>query len=118
MVYKNIQSLASGETKDIIIHIGPILYIPRERETHAHKTLLGYIIQHVGTYTTLKFKHDEIKPSTIQRKHSPFNHPYTETPTASHCLQPSTRLSSVYQKPALFFACLCFLLRKLHGFEL
>lgn len=28
MVYKNIQSLASGETKDIIIHIGPILYIP------------------------------------------------------------------------------------------
>lgn len=31
MVYKNIQSLASGETKDIIIHIGPILYTPRER---------------------------------------------------------------------------------------
>lgn len=30
MVYKNIQSLASGETKDIIIHIGPILYTPRE----------------------------------------------------------------------------------------
>lgn len=27
MVYKNIQSLASGETKDIIIHIGPILHI-------------------------------------------------------------------------------------------
>lgn len=31
MVYKNIQSLASGETKDITIHIVPILYIPRER---------------------------------------------------------------------------------------
>lgn len=31
MVYKNIQSLASGEIKDIIIHKGPILNIPRER---------------------------------------------------------------------------------------
>lgn len=36
MVYKNIQSLASGETKDIIIHIGPILYILREREKPMH----------------------------------------------------------------------------------
>lgn len=32
MRYKNIQSLASGETKDIIIHIGPILYIPGKRK--------------------------------------------------------------------------------------
>lgn len=34
MVYKNIQSLASGETKDIIIHIGPILYTLIEKPMH------------------------------------------------------------------------------------
>lgn len=32
MVYKNIQSLASGETKDMIIHIGPTIYTPTERD--------------------------------------------------------------------------------------
>lgn len=50
MEYKNIQSLASGETKDIIIHIGPILYIPRERNPCTVK-LYSDIYHHIGTYS-------------------------------------------------------------------
>lgn len=56
MVYKNIQSLASGETKGIIIHIGPILYSLIERNPCTFKTLLGYMIHHVRPLTTLKIQ--------------------------------------------------------------
>lgn len=38
MVYKNIQSLASGETKDIIIHIGPILHMVERNPCTGNRT--------------------------------------------------------------------------------
>lgn len=73
MEYKNIQSLASGETKDIIIHIGPILHIV-ERNPCTENTTWIY------PSPRQRFKRGEIKPSTVQEKHSEdtqtaFNHP-------------------------------------------
>lgn len=54
MVYKNIQSLASGETKDIIIHIGPIFYIPMHIKQYLN------VLYNPPCQTPLKSKHDEI----------------------------------------------------------
>lgn len=55
MVYKNIQSLASGETKDIIIYIGPIFYIPMHI-----KHYLNVLYNPPCQITLQKSKHDEI----------------------------------------------------------
>ena len=95
MVYKNIQSLASGETKDMIIHIGPILYTPTERDPCTLNITWIYNSP-CENFTTLKPKHDQIKPFKLQTFSILTQ---LKTPTAAfYCHQTPTRLSTVYQK--------------------